>query len=442
MDITGCIIEFQVGDVKLNILNNEYFSPATRGLEKAHLIAFVLELNLLSAYLYKHTLDLQEFVLQIHKTQKLALQFLSRESLEKLSGFLCHDLFFEIVRATSLKSNITDHYQILRLKAALEIHDFNQALDDARVVYLSSSINADIKEAVMILFELLVKCKSPKVHDYKNLISPYITVSSHFVRLRELNLQAKLCESAFFQKFAVLREFWILKENWNTYLKFRDVTTMEIDSLLDKLKPIVKELLEEACKIDAEKTDSILSSEVLISPAELIGKSIFCIDQIITIYKGYSFSFLNNYYSLGEHHRRLSDWIKYFELVKLIYQKLKDNKEFQYKCFDQMFNVEGYLSKILNNDLITSLNVTAESMKAYQCYISAIDMHSGGQTYSDQIRHMYYLDDEFDDSLYHFSYSLERYRINSNIVNERIKDVTRVFKESQFFDSKAYLNHD
>ena len=60
---------------------------------------------------------------------------------------------------------------------------------------------------------------------------------------------------------------------------------------------------------------------------------------------------------------------------------------------------------------------------ALQNYYSAIEMHNGGTAYKNGLQNLYYLDDDFDNSLSHFCASLERFRINSGLIRGRIQKI-------------------
>ena len=52
-----------------------------------------------------------------------------------------------------------------------------------------------------------------------------------------------------------------------------------------------------------------------------------------------------------------------------------------------------------------------------------LEMHNEGRRYKEVIENMYYLNDDFNDNHFHFSAALERYKINCEVIQERIKNI-------------------
>jgi len=76
---------------------------------------------------------------------------------------------------------------------------------------------------------------------------------------------------------------------------------------------------------------------------------------------------------------------------------------------------------------------------AKQHYKSAIDLHSEGATYKDLAKEMYFLDDDYNDSLTHFCAASERYRINTGRIDKAIKLIEADLATSDLIKFEGYV---
>ena len=51
---------------------------------------------------------------------------------------------------------------------------------------------------------------------------------------------------------------------------------------------------------------------------------------------------------------------------------------------------------------------------------------------------MFYLNDDYNDNHYHFSASIERYWLNTDIIDERINKLKKITKKSSLYDLHNY----
>ncbi|MCO6487707.1 MAG: hypothetical protein J5I98_04775 [Phaeodactylibacter sp.] len=68
-------------------------------------------------------------------------------------------------------------------------------------------------------------------------------------------------------------------------------------------------------------------------------------------------------------------------------------------------------------------------------------MHTEGQAYKDSLINMYFLEDDFNDNLYHFCAANERYRINSGLIREKIIDLKKKVRGSRLYDFDSYTGY-
>ena len=70
--------------------------------------------------------------------------------------------------------------------------------------------------------------------------------------------------------------------------------------------------------------------------------------------------------------------------------------------------------------LKTQMNANDLRLEALEYYKKALRLHSEGKEYKTFVQNMYVLDDDFNDSLVHFSAALERSLMNTGFINSRI----------------------
>lgn len=81
--------------------------------------------------------------------------------------------------------------------------------------------------------------------------------------------------------------------------------------------------------------------------------------------------------------------------------------------------------KKYDTTLDTKISFNDLSTEATEYYKKAIRLHSEGKEYKSFIQQMYVLDDDFNDSLVHFSAALERSLMNTQFISERICELTK-----------------
>ena len=65
-------------------------------------------------------------------------------------------------------------------------------------------------------------------------------------------------------------------------------------------------------------------------------------------------------------------------------------------------------------------------------YRSAKEQHREGRAYKDMISRMYYIDDELKNDTVQFDLAVERFKINSNYIDNRIDDLMGSLTESLY----------
>lgn len=163
----------------------------------------------------------------------------------------------------------------------------------------------------------------------------------------------------------------------------------------------------------AEEYEQVLS---------IVINSIYCLTEIIDIYHSSGISFLTNNTALGDYYRKLGDWLVRFELLKLIFRDHYSILDVDYvknmfcsKSPQKKISLDPVdrLSMLCDYELVSRLKPISQYHLAVKYYFEAIQMHQVRKSYSTQIVNTYYLEDDFNDNLFHFGISIERYKINS-----------------------------
>jgi archaellum component FlaC len=143
-----------------------------------------------------------------------------------------------------------------------------------------------------------------------------------------------------------------------------------------------------------------------------------------------------------------------FEFIKAAYPEIENSKTQLLLAIDSIKKSNYYLN-IFNSNTSKKLYNTIEELiephnlqfisPVYQCekaldaYYSVKYTHQQGQIYKNLIDNMYYLNDDFNDELYHFSVALERYLLNIGYINEQINMLEARTKNSGIYDHDNYL---
>jgi len=145
----------------------------------------------------------------------------------------------------------------------------------------------------------------------------------------------------------------------------------------------------------------------------LVNDSIFCLYEIIKSLNIYGISYIHNHSWLASSYKKLAEWVDRID---------RDDLE-------QKEEIIRLIGQIEYDDLDSnSLNE-----RAIQHYYLMLEMHSEGGAYKETIEKMYYLDDNFNDNLYHFCATLERVQINSGFIKKQINTLESSFSKAAIF---------
>ncbi|MBF0538529.1 MAG: hypothetical protein HQL03_09795 [Nitrospirae bacterium] len=168
----------------------------------------------------------------------------------------------------------------------------------------------------------------------------------------------------------------------------------------------------------------------------LITDSIFCLREIIKIYKTYGFSYDANHSFIASAHLKLAIWCDYY----MAYKAFEDDKDSNRKANKEELktDIETTLKKLIGTSEMITIDPNYQyEMARYNC-LCVIETHSERKAYKNMIETMYYLNDDFNDSLYHFYAAVERFRINSGQIEEMITITRERHKDDALYKPESY----
>jgi len=157
---------------------------------------------------------------------------------------------------------------------------------------------------------------------------------------------------------------------------------------------------------------------------KLIAESIFCFKEIIRLTKTMGASYLFNHIFMAVKHKKLSDWIRLYEMWKKIRES---NAEYEKVS---RIDKDDYIGREYNEHL----SGFYDNRQALLHYLKCLETHREGRAYHDVINEMCFIKDDYNDRNDHFNNAEERH----HVVNGRIDKAIKELKE-QYRDSKLYV---
>jgi|GEM_PF-990875 len=260
------------------------------------------------------------------------------------------------------------------------------------------SINADTREIILLFNELRRKSPHYSFHSELNMISPYTLISSKYNRILELRFKSR-------QNHQFFREL--------NFDQLKNIQSNQDLELLLKYKD------QQLYKIFQQKISAKEAMEFFIVD------SIYCLLEIVQMNKVFGMTYMTNHSNLGYTYMNLAEWCEYYE---------------QYQDFGEEGNLRKRLEGLIGPVELISLNSNYNYEMGIQHLYLCLETHKEGQAYRDMIDKMYYLDDDFNDTLLHFCAGLERYRINAGKVREKIRLAKqKLEKGTRLYDFDQYI---
>jgi hypothetical protein len=128
----------------------------------------------------------------------------------------------------------------------------------------------------------------------------------------------------------------------------------------------------------------------------------------------------------------MAEWCEYYDAYvdsfDLDIKKEKQRKE----------NFQKDLRVLIGDDL-KYLSKNYHYEKSREALYGLKELHTEGKAYKEIIQKMFYLNDDFNDTMYHFYAAAERYLINTGNIGKNLDIVKKKLENSNVYDLKRFL---
>ena len=346
----------------------------------------------------------------------------------------------EIILEPAIKNLYRAYGSCHRLEIESYKDIFNFKLDEDDIINIKKfSLSSDLKEYIVVFKEIMLKCgENEIITNPDNLIhycivNPYYSINKMYNRIIDLkfkntinfHLFDKLGFTDIFKQFKPKKQ----KENFHKNIltsigntvaiieKLKQQTETEIGRLEQPMK-----VINAMWRLKKEKTPRIFTTIEF-----LIIDSIFCLHEIIKLVRLYGISYMVNHSILANAHRRMGEWCELF-------QTYFNNSEDSIKE-----KIKKELGELIGRDNLQFISARYHYEKARDSYYSILELHSEGKTYRNILENMFYLNDDFNDSIYHFNAATERYRINMGNIKKNLDDNEEKLSHSSLYKYEKYI---
>lgn len=357
---------------------------------------------ILSSRFFEAAGDYRECAFQITKILYIIRDYLKiKKPLEELKPII------KDITKTLFEFGVKNIYRAYENTHRLEIENYEHLFETVEKPQQKShltnlnniSLSVDVRELVILSMQIMISCGEEYEEDFAN---EYAVINSIFNRILELSLKGELNYNA------------ISNETKDMLMGFHNDMRKEND-LTSKFNEL-KTIFSEAIILDETK--------------ELILDSIFIFLEIIRSAKTLGHSYQNNHTIVATAHYRLGFWCKmYYALVEYL-----DRQEGKTK--DGSF--QKNLSDLIGETDLVSVAPSYHYEMALQHYNASLQTHNQGKAYKNFISNMYYLNDDFNDSLLLFKAALERHRINSGAIDKKIRKCKEEIKNTSIYKLENY----
>ena len=347
-----------------------------------------LRYYIISAGYFLKSEDYKEYVFQMTKILHVFRVYIQKFKIDNSEEFL--NLLKKEVVEKAIRYNFKAYknYNVVeeqKLLKTLNLEGTDKKFET--LVHTATSASEDMKEIVILYKEIeLMLGVNKNIKIENSSIGPYTGTSLELNRLHELNYKNHY-------NYALLKQ--MLKKSNNEF---------EIKSTLN-----TKDAKEIINTIYYDNTTSIEELEFVI------------LDSLFTLFKMhktleiFGLSFIHNHSWYASIYRRIAVWTQLY-------------KQFEEITVDRS-KTESKLRKLIGIVELNDLNPISYYEKALSHCYSIYSSHFEGGEYYDIIGDMNYLDDDFNDPLYHFSATMERVVINLGIIEKHIKQLKKLIKD-------------
>ena len=410
------------------------------------------------------------------------------------------NLVKRILELSSWMSHSSDRPQLSKTKKYFGINTLRTPHADSSELYGNLSNNPDTKETVLAYALLKTQYQSypddptTKLMDcYKTslehkLVSPYGSIAHHIIRIMELELHTNMnykivktrCrkglsiivdkvfpnQEQFFQSrklnipytpftstikkdriklfLAKLIPFALVGKTNSWESKYVHACTLYDIQENDFRKPPTKLQEKEFSdilnqfdayfKTDDEPLKATRKQELetwVFDYSELILNSVFNLSQIDRIINTYGVNYILSYSYMAKTHEHLGTWLKHLHLCRILNNR-----------YELGITIDHTLQELVGPQLSTTFDPLTSYQVALQFYYQAIQLHKEGDAYRHQINNFVYLEDDYNDNLYHFGAALERLLINSGSIRQKIDFLKRELGTASMYKYSTYVGEE
>lgn len=409
-----------------------------------YLIQLVLCLYFWSAQYYLRAGKYLAASFQYRKILETSRLCLGHDTLKKYIPLFEKFFFVKCIYYTTVNSSTTNRFQIFKQKYQLGISDYETPKEYMRYIYLNQSTSPEVKEVILIMLSIYHYCKT-QTDTLDNILSPYSILSSQYIRIKELHLQYRVNKKYLEEHYSeLIKEIYSddLLDLWKRYKSF----TGSKDEMDEEVRQIKLEFHKRALTRNCSSSEEYL--ELIFSKKNRKKNLNDCLNDILVtlcntqhaLYQNtlsmqqYRPGYFITYSDLGDVHRRLGEQLKISNFLKLIIMF-----DYDFIDKDRLFDIEKNLGKYIGLDTVKTIDATSQFQIAYQNYLTSIKLHSEGDVYKNQMYRMYYLEDDYNDSLFHYCISRERYKIASGVISNYLDQLSKEIDQSKIHDIESYI---
>ena len=330
----------------------------------------------------------------------------------------------------------THRLEIEKLKELLEESLEKRCLIQKEVDLGRLSINANITEILVLQREIQL---SLKIHDddkapllLNDICSPYTMFHSVYSRIHALRLRSRI----HFENFRHFKFDSVLSK----FVKTGSETKSQKEDWAQEVEESLVHLEKDSARVipsfEGRSTSKVEHTRLL---EMMLVDAAYCNHEIVRLLRIYGRSYMASHTMKAAAHTSLAFWCNY------IFAYIRFCKVEQDRGESDIFQVDlEYLQKRLEEALgpadMVHLSPNYQREMALRHWRAAIQAHGEGQAYRELLEDMFYLNDDFADILEHFCAALERFRINSGFVDEKIEKLVEKLNASSIYEPKLYLN--
>lgn len=425
-----------IDDLKIPFLNNNNIS-----LDDLSQISVVeiLKLYEISARLYdRGKRDINSSfqrrkILYTISSCKLTSKYIDNSNFLEFIRKIHTHFFSKIVKSNYQAHENTSRPQILKYEMIFSLESiFNTKREDGNNIYNHISTSIETKEAEIIFSRFLMKMNQYFGKNSLDLTGEYsYYIATHlghtpslYVRYIELRHYVKLKTTDLYESLGKLDSSY---EGPNLALSLHENLNDLILNKDDLYKTYKTHLISNYKK--HAQGNSKGDSELMI---QNIADVIFALNTNINSLNIHGQSAIFGYSLLADMHWDMFIWC---QMLKIFISK--PTKEIDK---DQFYNAKNIFEELIGGGIMHRLDPKQHAEKALEYYQLCLSTHHEGDGYKQLINNMFYLEDDFNDNFGHFALALERFNMNTEKIEKRMKHLNTILEESRLYEYKNYVS--